>query len=335
MEQRSALADFLQSRRARLRPEEAGLVNYGERRRVPGLRREELAQLAGVSVSYYTRLEQGQSQHASDAVLDAIARTLRLDEQEREYLLRLARPGRPPHRAPRPEQVRPGLRTLIESMPDTPAVVLGRSTDALAWNTLGHALVAGHLDVTSPTRPADRPNMTRLVFLDAHTRELYVDWKGKARSAVAHLRMLAGQSPHDPRLAALVGELTMHSNEFAALWAAHPVRHCEPSPRAFHHPLVGELTLWQETLRPLADDDQMVVLYGAVPGSASEAGLRLLAALASGGAGSATGNATGTAERETVGHHGAGARGGGWYAGTSTFQGTSSVSTRTNTSSPG
>jgi len=278
MEQRAALAEFLQTRRARLTPEDAGLRSYGERRRVPGLRREELAQLAGVSVSYYTRLEQGQSQNASDAVLDAIARTLRLDEQERRHLHNLARPVRTARRPPRPEKVPPGLRSLIESMPDTPAVLLGRATDVLAWNRLGHALLASHLEWTAPDRPADRPNLSWLAFLDPHTAELYADLPGKRASAVAHLRAVAGQYPDDPRLASLIGELTMRSTEFASRWAAHPVSICEPMPREFRHPLVGRLSLWQEVLRPQLPD-QLLVLFAAEADSPSAAALRMLAAL--------------------------------------------------------
>jgi transcriptional regulator with XRE-family HTH domain len=280
MSQRAtALADFLSSRRARLTPDDVGMVSYGERRRVPGLRREELAQLAGVSVSYYTRLEQGQHLNASDEVLDAIARTLRLTEDERRHLHNLARPARRAGPVARPEQVSASLRVMLDAMPETPALVLGRTTDVLAWNRLGHALLAGHLDPTSPRRPADRPNMTRLVFLDPPTRQLYQDWKRKSRSAVEHLRGIAGRYPDDPRLTSLIGELTMRSPEFAALWAAHRVAACPPMPRQLLHPLVGELTLWQQTLHPAGEEEQLVVVLGAEPGSPSEAGLRMLSCL--------------------------------------------------------
>jgi transcriptional regulator with XRE-family HTH domain len=279
MSQRTDLADFLQTRRGRLTPEDVGLVNYGERRRVPGLRREELAQLAGVSVSYYTRLEQGQSRNVSDEVLDAIARSLRLSDGERQHLRNLARPARTSRRSTRPEQVAPQLRTLVESLAETPALVLGRSTDVLAWNRLGHALLASHLDPTAPQRPADRPNMTRMVFLDPATRELYADWRLKSRSAVEHLRSVAGRFPDDPRLTALIGELSVHSKEFATLWAAHRVCPCPPIPREFRHPLVGSLSLWQQTLRPMEDEEQLVIMLGAQPGSPSEAALHMLSCL--------------------------------------------------------
>lgn len=162
---------------------------YGTRRRVPGLRREELALLAGVSVAYYTRLEQGQSLNASDAVLTAIGRALRLDDDEQAHLRRLARP---PHRGrlrQHQERLRPATTTLLSSMGDTPAIVLGRHADILAWNRPAHALLAAHLDFDGP----ERPNIARLVFLDPHTRDLYADWPAKARATVAYLRKAAGR----------------------------------------------------------------------------------------------------------------------------------------------
>ncbi|MCO6004613.1 helix-turn-helix transcriptional regulator [Actinoallomurus purpureus] len=301
MDKRAELGEFLRSRRARLRPEDVGLTHYGGRRRVPGLRREELAQLAGVSVAYYTRLEQGQSQNASDAVLDAIARALNLDEGERAYLHGLARPTPAARRRPRPERIRPGVRLMIESFGNVPAMVIGRCTDALAWNRMAHALLAGHLDVEAPERPADRPNMARLLFLDPHTRELYADWRKKARDAVAYLRLAAGRYPDDPALTALVGELAMKSPEFAALWSAHPVGDCAYNTREYRHPLVGAFTLSEEVM-PLPDDQgQRVMVWNAEPDSPSEAALRLLADLS-----------TETTDRRnasvTVGQVGAGTR---------------------------
>ncbi|MER7789073.1 helix-turn-helix transcriptional regulator [Streptomyces sp. NPDC097640] len=275
----AALGDFLRTRRARLRPEDVGLVSYGTRRRVPGLRREELAQLAGVSVAYYTRLEQGQSTGASDGVLDAIARALRLSPDEHAHLRNLARPARAGRRpAPRAEAARPSTRRLIEAMDGVPALVLTARFDVLAWNPLGHALVAGHLAADGPERPADRPNTQRLLFLDPHTRELYPDWEGEARRAVSTLRIAAGEYPDDRRLAELIGELTMKSGEFAALWSRHPVRKCAFGGKSFHHPLVGPLELTFE-MTPLRDSaGQCLLMYGAEPGSPSEAALRLLAA---------------------------------------------------------
>ncbi|MFG2583809.1 helix-turn-helix domain-containing protein [Streptomyces malaysiensis] len=271
------LGSFLRTRRAGLRPEDVGLVAYGTRRRVPGLRREELAQLAGVSVAYYTRLEQGQSTGASDGVLDAVARALRLTPDERAHLGNLARPPRTGRRpAPRPPSARPATRRLIAAMDGVPAVVLDLRFDVLAWNPLGHALIAGHLPADAPEHPGDRPNTQRMLFLDPHTRELYPDRKGEARRAVSSLRVVAGAHPDDRRLAELVGELTMKSGEFAALWARHPVRRCAFGTKSFHHPLVGSLELDFEMTRLPDSGGQCLLMYGAEPGSPSEAALRLL-----------------------------------------------------------
>ena len=245
----SELAEFLSARRAQLAPEDAGLDGQASRRRVPGLRREELALLAGVSVSYYTRLEQGQSLNASPQVLDAVAGALRLDEAERVHLHGLARSvghgGRP--RRPAPERVTPAARQLLEALEDVPAVVIGRRGDVLAWNPLGHALFAGHMDPAGADSAA-RPNMARLVFLDAHTRELYADWPGKARAVVGNLRLVAGRYPQDAALHALVGELSARSTEFASMWADHRVKPCTVAEYEMRHPLVGSLTVTQQTL---------------------------------------------------------------------------------------
>ncbi|GAA1917992.1 helix-turn-helix transcriptional regulator [Streptantibioticus ferralitis] len=272
------LGEFLRSRRAGLRPQDVGLVPFGSRRRVPGLLREELAQLAGVSAAYYTRLEQGQSGNASDGVLDAIARALRLGEDETAHLRNLARP-RPARsrRAPGTQHARAGTRQLITAMRGVPAVVLDIRFDVLAWNPLGHALLAGHLDLAAPDRPADRPNLQRLLFLDPHTRELYPRREQETRRAVSSLRLIAGGAPDDRRLAELIGELTMKSPEFAALWSRHPVRNCAFGTKEFHHPLVGEVELAFEMLS-LPDSAQRLMTYSAAPGSAAEAALRLLAA---------------------------------------------------------
>lgn len=244
------LGDFLQTRRSQLRPEDLGVPTYGERRRVPGLRREELALLAGVSVSYYTRLEQGQSLNASPEVLDAIARALRLDEAERLYLHNLARSAKGPGRGRRsaPERVTEATGQLLEALADVPAIVIGRRSDVLAWNRLGHALFAAHLDPRAADRPAERPNMARLVFLDAHTRDLYADWPSKARAVVGNLRLVAGQYPDDAALHALVGELSAKSTDFASMWADHRVKACAVAAYEMRHPLVGPLTVTQQTL---------------------------------------------------------------------------------------
>lgn len=251
------------------------MATYGGRRRVPGLRREELALLAGVSASYYARLEQGQATNASPEVLDALSRALRLDAAERRHLSGLAAgPRRPDVRRPPPERVDPAVHQLVAALGDVPALVLGRRLDVLAWNTAGHALFAGHLEPDSVDRPDRRPNMARLVFLDAHTRDLYVDWPAKARAVVATLRMTSGQHPTDPLLAALVGELAVRSPEFAARWADHRVKAGGTAAYAMRHPLVGTLTVTQQSLR--TEDDQTVVVATTAPGSPSQAALTLL-----------------------------------------------------------
>ncbi|GAA4554465.1 helix-turn-helix domain-containing protein [Amycolatopsis samaneae] len=274
----NALGEFLQARRAQVRPEEVGLPPLGERRRVPGLRREELAQLAGISASYYTRLEQGQSRGASPGVLDAIAEVLRLDRDEREHLRRLATtPRRAKAAKPAPERVSPATLDLLRLMADVPALVQGRRTDVLAWNALGHALLAGHLDAAAPESRVTRPNTARMVFLDAHSRELYADWPRKARAVVGNLRLAVGRYPEDSALAALIGELSMKSPEFAALWADHRIRPCEAAAYELRHPLVGGLTLTQQTFDVARAPEQVLVTLTAPPGSASHHALTLLA----------------------------------------------------------
>src|SRR6266702_2920576 len=217
-----SLGEFLYASRARLTPDDVGLGIAG-RRRVPGLRREEIAMLAGVSPSYYTRLEQSQALNASPQVIDALSRALRLSDAEREHLHRLARAdhGRAASVEPAEETVDAGLAELLDTVGDAPAMVFGRRRDILAWNPAGHALFAGHLDPGAVDDTEHRPNATELVFLDAHTRELYVDWRDKALASVGHLRILASQYPNDARLLALIGRLAVDSAEFAALWAAN------------------------------------------------------------------------------------------------------------------
>jgi transcriptional regulator with XRE-family HTH domain len=273
---KTQLGDFLQARRSQLRPEDVGMPTYGERRRVPGLRREELALLAGVSASYYTRLEQGRSPSASAEVLDALAVALRLDESERRHLHELARANRhrPRDRRPAPERVTEATGQLLDVLADVPAIVLGRRSDVLAWNRLGHALFAGHLDFDAPKTPARRPNMARLVFLDSHTRELYADWPTKARAVVGNLRLVAGQHPDDAALYALVGELSAKSAEFASQWADHRIKACAVAPYEMRHPLVGALTVLQQTLS--SGRGPAVVVATTEADSPSRAALTLL-----------------------------------------------------------
>jgi transcriptional regulator with XRE-family HTH domain len=281
MNSKSELGRFLRTRRAQLRPVDVGLPIFDEDRRVPGLRREELAQLAGVSESYYTRLERGASLNASVEVLDAIARALRLDETERRHLADLAgiRHGRSKvrHRKPTPERVGETTRRLIDAFGDTPVVVLGRRSDLLAWNRTGHALFAGHLDPASPDHPTRRPNTARLVFLDAHTRELYEDWPRKARDSVGRLRLAVGRHPDDPVLAALIGELAMHSPDFTAMWSEHRVRAWDVATYRMRHPLVGTMELTQQAMPVPGEAGQRLVAVTAPAGSPAQVGLTLLA----------------------------------------------------------
>ncbi|MFD8519049.1 helix-turn-helix domain-containing protein [Streptomyces capillispiralis] len=278
MERRSPLGEFLMARRAQLGPDDVGLPRYGDRRRVPGLRREELAMLAGVSAGYYTRLEQGQSLNASAEILDAIATALRLTTAEREHLhvLSAAASHRPGPETPRTEHASADLRTLLAAMSDVPALVLGRRNDVLAWNRAGHALLAGHLDPASPDDPDTRPNMSRLVFLDAHTRALYRDWPAKARAVVGNLRILTARNPGDARLAELVGELAIHSAAFARMWSEHTVDPCGRDVYDLAHPVVGDLTLTQQTLYVPQEPHQSLVTFTAEPGSPSATALTVL-----------------------------------------------------------
>jgi transcriptional regulator with XRE-family HTH domain len=275
MDAKRRLGEFLQARRARLRPEDVGLVDHGDRRRVAGLRREELAMVAGVSASYYSRLEQGQSPNASREVLDALAGALRLDDAERRHLHDLAAWSRKrPGRRPAPERVTPAVLQLLAALGATPALVLGRRGDVLAWNDAGHALFAGHLDRAAPDRPRHRPNMARLVFLDAHTRELYADWPAKARAVVGTLRLASGLHQDDAALASLVGELSLRSGEFASWWADHRVKSSGDAVYEMRHPLVGAMTVTQQALR--TEEGAHVVIATTEPGSPSHAAMTLL-----------------------------------------------------------
>jgi transcriptional regulator with XRE-family HTH domain len=273
----SELGEFLRSRRDALTPDEAGITSYGLRR-VPGLRREELAHLAGVSVAYYTRLEQGQSTGASDSIIDALARALQLRDDERAHLFELARPrpARKP-RPPRPERATAGALRLVEAMTEVSVVLLGRRNDVLVWNRLGHALFAGHLPFEAPQDPATRPNLTRMLFLDPHTRELYRKWDDEAALLVASLRFVAGRYPDDRALAELIGELSVKSSAFASLWAKHSVKLCSSGTKYLHHPEVGDLDLDYEALHLPEADGQRLVVHTAPAGSNSADALKLLA----------------------------------------------------------
>ncbi|MGK5556674.1 helix-turn-helix domain-containing protein [Actinomadura kijaniata] len=269
----SEMGEFLKSRRARLRPEDVELRAYGGRRRVPGLRREELAQVAGVSVAYYIRLEQGNADNVSAEVLDAIARALRLTPDERAHLHRLARPPRP---APRAEAVRlrPPLQHLLDSITHAPAYIVGHYTNVVAWNRLTAAVFVDLAEV-----PPEERTWSHQIHLNPDYRARLDDnWLPVARRNVAYLRLRLGQDPHDPKLRGLVDELLERGEEFARMWEEHLVEDLRHGEARVRHPEVGRLVLPFETLHLPGDPDlSRLMLYAAEPGSPSEAALRRLA----------------------------------------------------------
>jgi transcriptional regulator with XRE-family HTH domain len=278
MDNRNEIRDFLTSRRARITPDQAGLPAYGGHRRVAGLRREEVAMLAGVSVDYYTRLERGNAHGASDTVLEALARALHLDEAERAHLFDLVQAASPTARAPRRparQQVRPSVQRILDSMTTTPAYVRNGRLDILAANRLGQALFSPIFD--SPAQPA---NHSRFLFLDPRATAFYLDWERMAQDTVAMLRSEAGRNPHDRALSGLIGELSTRSEIFRTWWAAHNVRFHRTGVKRFHHPVVGDLTLAYEALDLAADEGLRISAYTAEPGSASQDALNLLASWA-------------------------------------------------------
>jgi transcriptional regulator with XRE-family HTH domain len=265
------LGAFLRTRRDRLAPQDAGIPAYG-RRRVPGLRREELAQLAGVSADYLVRLEQGRDIHPSAAVLDALAGALALDADERAHLHALGhatQPGRPRRRRAAAQRVRPEVARLLgDALDRSPAFVLGRRMDVLAHNPIAGALMG---DLTGQ-------NMLRVLFLEDEGPALYPEWDRVAADAVGFLRLIAAGDGHDAELCELVGELSLRSPAFARLWADHHVRDKTSGTKRFQHPLVGELALDYETLR-LSEPEQWLVVYTAAAGSAARTALDLLGAM--------------------------------------------------------
>jgi transcriptional regulator with XRE-family HTH domain len=279
VDNRSDIRDFLASRRARITPEQAGLLPGGGRRRVPGLRREEVAVLAGVSTDWYIRLEKGHIAGVSEDVLEAVARALQLDEAERLYLFDLARAAKPSRASRRRSKVtvRPRVQWLLDSMSSSAAIVLNGRMDILAANTLGRALYSEVFD--DPRLPA---NIARFQFLDPRARDFHPDWDGAANTTVAILRTEAGRNPHDKDLRELVGELSTVSDEFRTRWAAHNVRIHRTGIKQFHHPAVGTLDLvYHSTALPTEEHgDLHVTVYTAEPGSPSEDALKLLASWA-------------------------------------------------------
>lgn len=267
---RAELTGFLRSRRARLQPEAMGLVTSGQRR-VSGLRREEAAQLAGVSVDYYIRLEQGRAGWPSDQVLGSVSRALRLSPEEEDHLFRLARPTTAIHPV-RQDPVRAQIRTLLGSMDGLPAFVINGRMDFLACNDLASRLVA---DCAST--PATRDNVARMIFTDPFAPEYFVDWETVAREAGGHLRLAAGRMPTNQDFLDLIDELNEASPRFRVIWGAHDVLQKSHGWKRLRHPVIGEVTYRYETLTLPTDSDQMLVTYTAEPGSESEAALKRLA----------------------------------------------------------
>lgn len=267
-----AIKDFLTSRRARLRPDEVGIRSYGPRR-VPGLRREEVASLAGISVEYYTQLERGQVSGASDEVLEAVARALALDDVERTHLCNLvdATRHRPPRRSPVADTVGPGARRVLDSITGSAAFIRNGRLDILATNPLAEALYADAF-----AGDPEHVNLARFVFLDPASRRFYRAWDFIADQAVGSLRAEVGRDPHDNETQTLIGELTMRSDDFARLWASRDVREYRSGAQPFDHPQAGELDLTYEALDLVAEAGQTLVVYTAEPGSPSERVLRRL-----------------------------------------------------------
>ena len=274
MDTRTEIREFLTSRRARITPDQAGLPVYGSRR-VPGLRREEVAVLAGVSVPYYTRLERGDVSGVSASVLEALVRALQLDEAERAHLFDLARAAQATvaPRRPRParQRVRPAVQQILDAITGAAAFVRNDRLDILGGNTLGHALYSEMF--IGPARPV---NTARFVFLDPRARDFYVDWERAATDVVAVLRSAAGRDPHDRGLSDLVGELSTQSEPFRTRWAAHNVRFHLNGVKHFNHPVVGELSLNFERMDLAADPGLTLFTYTAEPGSRHDETLKLL-----------------------------------------------------------
>ena len=275
MDLKIEIREFLTSRRGRITPEQAGITAYGARR-VPGLRRSELAGLAGVSVEYYTRIERGNLSGVSDAVLEALVGALQLNDAERSHLFDLARASQPTAASRRPrttrKQIRPNVQWVLDSITTAAAFVSNGAHDVIAANRLGQAL-------WSPLYEGiDRPvNSARYLFLDPTARDLYPDWELIATETVALMRQTAGADPHDRRLSELVGELSMQSDEFRTRWATHNVRFHNTGTKRFIHPIAGELTLNFERFDLAAENGLTMFTYTAEPGTRSAEGLALLA----------------------------------------------------------
>lgn len=291
MDNRAEVRDFLKSRRDKVAPEQAGLPVYGSRR-VAGLRRGEVAQLAGVSVEYYTRLERGNLGGVSDGVLDALARALRLDETERTHLYYLARAANPTpararaHRRPPASGVRPTLQRMLEAMPSVPVIVRNTRFDFVATNPLGRALFSEMF-----ADPTLGENSARFAFLTSAGRAFHRDWERVARNIVGSLRVEAAKNPYDRELSNLIGELSTRSDDFRVLWGAQEVHVFREGLKRLRHPVVGDLELEHETLLLPDESGLQVAMYSAPPGSASEDALKLLASWNATAGGADTGTA--------------------------------------------
>ncbi|MGV4980948.1 helix-turn-helix transcriptional regulator [Streptomyces sp. NRAIS4] len=274
MDRTQEISGFLRSRRAGITPEEAGLPSGGRVRRVPGLRRDEVARLAGVSTEYYTRLEQGRARNPSTEVVEAIARALRLDETEREHFTDLLRSGAQTVRrgSARAQRVRPGLHLMLETLNQVPAFILGRRTDVLVSNRLARAVLTDF-----DALPATRRNLARYYLLDPQAREHVGDWERIAAETVAILRLEAGRYPHDRQLADLVGELTLGCPEFTTWWNDHRVLRRTHGAKHYRHPLVGDLHFSYESFQVPGDVEQTLCVYNVEPGSETAQALQVLA----------------------------------------------------------
>ncbi|GAA0904504.1 helix-turn-helix transcriptional regulator [Pseudonocardia zijingensis] len=273
---RSEIREFLSTRRARITPEEAGLPAYGGNRRVKGLRREEVAMLAGVSVDYYVRMERGSLAGASDGVLEALARALRLDEAERAHLFALARESRTRGRRSSPATVRPTIQQVLDAMTDAPAWVGNGRLDVVAMNGLARALYSPVL--AGPRRPA---NMPRFVYLEPEAaQEFFVDYERIADDAAAMLRLEAGRNPHDAALVQLIGELSTRSERFRRRWASQDVKFHPSGRKRLRHPVVGPVDLDVESMELSSAPGLLLYAYTAAAGTPTADALRLLASWA-------------------------------------------------------
>lgn len=280
MDSPNPISEFLTTRRAKLTPSQVGLPDFGGRRRVPGLRREEVAMVAGMSAEYYKRLERGNAAGVSEAVIDGVSRALQLDEAEHAHLydlIRAANAGAHPLQrkgAPRKTHLTAGMRQTIDSMSTVPVFIQNGRLDAVATNRLGAALFSEMLDAPSPV------NAARFIFLDERAQAFYREWEAQTRQIVAVLRSEAGRSPYDRQLSDLVGELSTRSDLFRKLWGTHDVREHRTGLKLVHHPVVGDLDLTFQAMDLASDRGLQMIVFSAEPGSATQERLQLLANLA-------------------------------------------------------